>query len=165
MPHPSIGHARFYVLFTDDFSGWRVVFFIKNKSEVPAFFQKFYASLLNETGNTIRTLRSDNGGEYEGNEFKKYLAEKGIRHETSAVYTPAQNGVAERGNRTIMDGARSILLDSNLPPSLWAEAVAYLVYIRNHVLSSTEKITPFEAWNKRKPDLSNIRFFFIKSFC
>lgn len=164
MPHPSIGHARFYVLFTDDFSGWRVVFFMKNKSEVPAFFQKFYASLLNETGNTIRTLRSDNGGEYEGNEFKKYLAEKGIRHETSAVYTPAQNGVAERGNRTIMDGARSILLDSNLPPSLWAEAVAYLVYIRNRVLSSTGKITPFEAWNKRKPDLSNIRIFGSRAF-
>lgn len=63
-----------------------------------------------------------------------------------------------------MDGARSILLDSNLPPSLWAEAVAYLVYIRNRVLSSTGKITPFEAWNKRKPDLSKIRIFGSRAF-
>ena len=63
-----------------------------------------------------------------------------------------------------MDGARSVLLASNLPPSLWAEAVAYLVYIRNRVLSSTGKITPFEAWNKRKPDVSNIRIFGSRAF-
>ena len=164
MPSLSLGHARYYVLFTDDFSGWRVVYFMKNKSEVPALFRLFVASLLNETGNRVRTLRSDNGGEFEGNSFKQYLAERGIRHETSAAYTPAQNGVAERGNRTIMDGARSMLLASNLPPSLWAEAVAYLVYIRNRVLSSTGKITPFEAWNKRKPDVSNIRIFGSRAF-
>ena len=164
MPSLSLGHARYYVLFTDDFSGWRVVYFMKNKSEVPALFRLFVASLLNETGNRVRTLRSDNGGELEGNSFKQYLAERGIRHKTSAAYTPAQNGVAERGNRTIMDGARSMLLASNLPPSLWAEAVAYLVYIRNRVLSSTGKITPFEAWNKRKPDVSNIRIFGSRAF-
>jgi len=62
MPSPSIGHARYYVLFTDDFSGWRVVYFMKSKSEVPALFRLFVASLLNETGNNVRTLRSDNGG-------------------------------------------------------------------------------------------------------
>jgi transposase InsO family protein len=56
----------------------------------------FIASLLNETGKAVFTLRSDNGGEYDGNDFNKFLAEKGIRHETSATYTPAQNGVAER---------------------------------------------------------------------
>ena len=164
MPFPSIGHARYYVLFTDDFSGWRVVYFMKSKSEVPALFRLFVASLLNETGNTVRTLRSDNGGEYEGNDFKRYLAEKGIRHETSAAYTPAQNGVAERGNRTLLDGARSMLFASNLPSSLWAEAIGYLVYIRNRVLSSTITMTPFEAWNGRKPDLSNIRIFGSRAF-
>ena len=62
---------------------------MKCKSEVPALFRLFVVSLLNETDYDVRTLRSDNGGEYEGNDFKKYLAEKGIRHETSASYTPA----------------------------------------------------------------------------
>jgi hypothetical protein len=164
MPSPSVGNARYYVLFTDDFSGWRVIYFMKCKSEVPALFRLFFASLLNETGNTVRTLRSDNGGEYTGTEFNKYLAEKGIRHETSAAYTPAQNGVAERGNRTLLDGARSMLLASNLPPTLWAEAVGYLVYIRNRVLSSTIEVTPFETWSGRKPDISNIRIFGSRAF-
>lgn len=164
MRSPSFGSARYYVLFTVDFSGWRVVHFMKSKSEVPALFRLFIASLLNETGNTVHTLRSDNGGEYEGNYFKKYLGEKGIRHETSAAYTPGQNGVAERGNRTIMDGAHSMLLASSLPPSLWVEAVAYLVFIRNRFLSSTGTITPFEAWNNRKPDVSNIPIFGSRAF-
>ena len=164
MPSPSVGNARYYVLFTDDFSGWRVIYFMKCKSEVPALFRLFFASLLNETGNTVRTLRSDNGGEYSGSEFNKYLAEKGIRHETSAAYTPAQNGVAERGNRALLDGARSMLLASNLPPTLWAEAVGYLVYIRNRVLSSTIDVTPFETWSGRKPDISNIRIFGSRAF-
>ena len=82
---------------------------------------------IQENMATVRTLRSDNGGEFEGNSFKQYLAERGIRHETSAAYTPAQNGVAERGNRTIMDGARSMLLASNLPPSLWVGALIGVV--------------------------------------
>jgi hypothetical protein len=164
MPSPSIGQARYYVLFTDDFSGWRVIYFMKCKSEVPVCFRLFIASLLSETGKTIRTLRSDNGGEYSGNDFKKFLTEKGIRHETSAANTPAQNGVAERSNRTLLDAARSILLASNLPSTLWAEAVGYVVYIRNRVLSSTIKMTPFEAWNGRKPDVSNIRTFGSRAF-
>jgi transposase InsO family protein len=164
MPSPSIGQARYYVLFTDDFSGWRVIYFMKCKSEVHACFRLFIASLLSETGKTIRTLRSDNGGEYSGNDFKKFLTEKGIRHETSAANTPAQNGVAERSNRTLLDAARSILLAINLPSTLWAEAVGYVVYIRNRVLSSTIKMTPFEAWNGRKPDVSNIRTFGSRAF-
>ena len=120
---------------------------MKCKSEEPALFHIFVASLLKEIGNDVRTLQFDNGCEYEGDDFKKCLAEKSIRHETmSAAYTPAQNGVAERGNRTLLDGACSMLLASNLPPGLWAEAICYLVYIRNRVLSSSITMTPFEAW-------------------
>jgi hypothetical protein len=57
-----------------------------------------------------------------------------------------------------------MLLASNLPPSLWAEAIGYLVYIRNRVLSSTITMTPFETWNGRKPDVSNIRIFGSRAF-
>lgn len=137
---------------------------MKNKSEVPALFRQFVASVLNETNKTVRTLRSDNGGEYVGHEFKIYLAERGILHETSAAYTPAKNGVSERGNRPLMDGARSLLFASNLPSSLWAEAVAYIVFIRNRLISSTNNVTPYEAWYGRKPNLADIRIFGSRAF-
>ena len=88
----------------------------------------------------------------------------GIRHETSAPYTPEQNGVAERTNRTLLDCVRCMIISSGLPPTLWAEAVSYTTYVRNRVLSRTSKITPFEHWNGRKPNVSDIRIFGSRAF-
>ena len=79
--------------------------------------------MKNETGNQIKTLRTDNGGEYININLKKFLAKKGIRRETSAPHTPQQNGAAERENRTIMESARSMLHGKHLQLELWAEAV------------------------------------------
>ena len=68
---PSLGGARYYVTFKDDFSGYLTVYFMKKKSEVPAYLRLYAAMLLNETGNYILTLRSDNGrAEYINNENK-----------------------------------------------------------------------------------------------
>jgi hypothetical protein len=88
----------------------------------------------------------------------------GIRHETSAPHTPEQNGVAERTNRTLLNSVRCMLISSGLPPTLWAEAVTYTTYIRNRVLSRTIKITPFESWNGRKPNMSDLRIFGTRAF-
>ena len=96
MEHPSPSGARYFVTFKDDHSGWCSVHFMKNKDEVPMFFLNFAASVKTQTGNNVIVLRSDNGGEYTGKEFRNKLLQLGIRHETSAPYTPAQNGVAER---------------------------------------------------------------------
>ena len=88
----------------------------------------------------------------------------GIRHETSAPHTPEQNGVAERTNRTLLNSVCCMLISSGLPPTLWAEAVTYTTYIRNRVLSRTIKITPFESWNGRKPNMSDLRIFGTRAF-
>ena len=57
----------------------------------------------------VKVLRSDNGGEYTSNNFAKFCAKKGISHEFTVPYCSQQNGVAEQMNRTIMEGARSML--------------------------------------------------------
>ena len=104
---------------------------MKRKSEVPSLILLYHATLLNETGNYMLTLRTDNGrGEYVNNENDAWFKEKEIRHETSAPYTPEQNGTAERTNRTLLDIVRCMLISSGLPSSLWAEAVSYATYIR-----------------------------------
>lgn len=102
--------ARFFLLFTDDFSGWRHVYFLKQKSEVSEFCKDYFNLLRNETGNLVHTLRSDNGGEFVSSSFKSWLSEKGIRFESSAPHTPEQNGVAERANRTIVEAGRSLYM-------------------------------------------------------
>ena len=76
-------------------------------------------------------MRSDNGGEYISKEFADFYAEKGIKREFTAPYTPAQNGVAERMNRTIQERLMSMLSQSHLPQSFWAEALMTTVYLIN----------------------------------
>lgn len=161
MSYTSLGGARFFVIFKDDYSKWIRVHFMKNKSEVPIHFECFLALIKNESGNCIKTLRSDNGGEYESGNFSKRFVELGIRHETSAPYSPQQNGVAERENRTLMEMARSKIYSSKSKMSLWiwGEATAYAAYILNRISSSKSQVSPFEAWTGRKPDVSHLRIF------
>ncbi|KAK0605685.1 hypothetical protein LWI29_029597 [Acer saccharum] len=81
------------------------------------------AMVENETGLKIKKLRSDNGGKYEDNEFKKFCYQSGIKLIRTVPGTPQQNGTAERMNRTLTERARSMGLQSGLPKQFWAEAV------------------------------------------
>ena len=121
--------ARYFVLFKDGFSGFRMIYLMKHKSEIPDFFRHFAARLLRVTGHHINTLRSDGGGEFVGGDFAQYLAREGIRHETSAPHSPQQNGVSERENRTVMEATRGMLHESGLPLYLWDECVKCAAYI------------------------------------
>ncbi len=85
----------------------------------------------NEIGHKIKVLRSDNGGEFVSKKFDAFLAECGIQQQTSAPYSPQQNGVAERANRTIMECVRSMILAQGLELEIWGEAVNMAVYIKN----------------------------------
>jgi len=109
------GGSRYFVIFKDDFSGWCVVRFMKHKSEVAELFQCYAAQMETETGKKVKTLRSDNGGEYFPTSFTSWLAKTGIRHESSVSHTPQQNGVSERENRTLMEAARSQMYARKVP--------------------------------------------------
>ena len=97
-------------------------------------FCEFQALVEKDTGKKVKNLRSDNGGEYISNEFKKLCASEGIRRELIAPHNPQQNEVAERKNRTIVGVARAMLHDQGLPMHLWAEACNTTVYVKNHFL-------------------------------
>lgn len=97
-------------------------------------------------------------------EFETWLSQMGIRHELSAPYCPKQNGVSERAIRTIMEAARSMYLARSVADYLWAEAVAYAVYIQNRMLSSTGSTTPYETLHGEKPNISHLCIFGSTSF-
>ena len=161
MQTESIGGKRYFVSFTDDYSRCAAVYFMRSKAEVLDKFKEFQGIATNDSGNPIGTLRSDNGGEYMSHEFREYLKQKGIRHETSVPHTPEQNGVAERLNRTLCEKARSMIAHAGLPKMYWAEAIATAAYLKNRLPTRTLNgdVTPYELWYERKADLSHTRVF------
>ena len=151
--------SKYFVLFTDDFSGCRTVYFLKQKSEVADSFKDFVNNLRTETGQQVHTLRADNGGEFTGHQFREWLYTNGIRLETSVPHTPEQNGVSERANKTIMEGTRCLIHAKSIPLELWGEAIACAVYTLNRVSTKTVPNTPYQNWFVSKPDVSNLRIF------
>lgn len=100
--------------------------------------------MKNQTGQRIKKLRTDNGKEYLSKDFNDFLKEEEIQHQLSVEYTPQQNEVAERANRTLV--ARCIMLQANLPDSLWAESINTAAYLRNRCATKNlDGITPFEV--------------------
>ena len=112
---PSLSRTVYFLTFIDDFSRKSWVYFLKNKSEVFSIFQIFKSLVENESGKKIKTLRSDNGGgEFVKNEFEAFLSKHGIQHQKTIPYTPQQNGVAERKNRTLVEMARCMFYSKGL---------------------------------------------------
>lgn len=176
----SIGHARYFITFIDDFTKMVFIYFMKSQSEVLETFKKFNKFVENHTGKRIqnliggyddknlvpldknakvKTLRSDNGAVYLSREFVNYCKANGIVQQLTNVYTPQQNGVAERMNRTLTEKARCLLFDAGLPKSYWAEAVNMAAYIINKSVNSCNDKTPEELWTGNKVDLSNMKTF------
>ncbi len=131
MKTTSRGGAQYFVTFINEFSRKTHVYLLRAKGEVFDKFKKYKALVENQTSKKIKTLRSDNGGEFVSKKFDNFLHECGIQRQTSAPYTPQQNGVANRTNRTIMECARSMILAQALDLEFWAEAVNTAVYINN----------------------------------
>jgi transposase InsO family protein len=105
-------------------------------------------------------LRTDNGGQFCGNEFEEFCKKCGIARKKTTPYTPQQNGVAERMNRTLMEKARSMLNGVWLEQEFWAEAVSTTCYLVNRSHSSAlDDTTPHEVWSGKKPSLQHIRVF------
>ncbi|KMQ88472.1 retrovirus-related gag-pol polyprotein [Lasius niger] len=160
MKNESLGRCRYFVTFIDDCSRWCVVNMIRGKNEVLSAFKQFKALVENQAGRKIKCLQSDNGKEYINRDFDDFLKENGIQRRLTVTHTPEQNGVAERKNRTLVEMARCLLIQSDLSPAFWGEAINTANYIRNRCpTSSLGGKTPFERWTGKTPDVGYFQEF------
>lgn len=164
--HRGIGGELYFISFTDASTTRSRVRFLKNK-EGPSVLKTvmgYAAYIKNQTGRLPCCFRFDNGKEYVNAETLEWLTSQGIEYELTAPYSSAQNGVAERLNRTIVERARTMIIASGLSWHMWPEAVNYAFYLKNISPTSALNgdITPFEAFTHRKPDISNIHEFGAK---
>ncbi|KAJ8737027.1 hypothetical protein PYW07_000298 [Mythimna separata] len=161
MENVSLGKARYYLLFIDDFSRMCTVYFLREKNETFKYFKQYKELVETQQSKKIKILRSDNGGEFCSSEMENYLRQCGIVHQKTNSYTPEQNGLSERYNRSIVEKARCFLFDAQFEKFLWAEAVNTAVYIKNRTPTASikENTTPYELWTGRKPKLDHLRIF------
>lgn len=160
MEESSFAGSRYMLLFIDDYTRKTHVYFLKNKCQTFEKFREYRAEVEKETGKSIKCIRSDNGKEFCNYAFDKLFKSSGIKHQKTIPYTPEQNGVAERANRSIIEKARTLLCEANLSKRFWAEAVCTVVYLKNR--SPTKAVTdkvPQELWSGKKVDLSHLRTF------
>ncbi|KAJ0566009.1 putative RNA-directed DNA polymerase [Helianthus annuus] len=156
----SMSSKRYVLVFIDDFSRKTWVYCLATKGEAFEYFKKFKALVENETGHYVKCLRSDRGGEFTSQEFNIFCEKEGIQRQLTAAYTPQQNGVAERRNRTLINMVRCLLAEKEMPKHFWAEAVVWACHVLNRCISrSLDKMVPEEIWTGVKPSVGHFRVF------
>jgi transposase InsO family protein len=125
-------HRRKYCLvIVDDYSCFTWVFFLQEKSQTQETLKGFLRRVQNDFELSNKKIRSDNGTKFKNSQIEGFLEEEGIKHEFSSPYTPQQNGVVERKNRTLLDMARTMLDEYKTPDRFWVEAINTACYSIN----------------------------------
>nr|ABA97637.1 retrotransposon protein, putative, Ty1-copia subclass [Oryza sativa Japonica Group] len=157
---PSLGGARYMLTIIDDYSRKVWPYFLKHKDDTFAAFKEWKVMIERQTEKEVKVLRTDNAGEFCSDAFDDYCRKEGIVRHHTIPYTPQQNGVAERMNRTIISKARCMLSNARMNKRFWAEAANTACYLINRSPSiPLNKKTPIEIWSGMPADYSQLRVF------
>lgn len=163
-----MSNELYYILFCDDYSSYRHIFPLrsKTKEEVHEIFRTYIAVAERQTGAKVIQFTLDRGGEFVNDLLGADLRSLGITLHLTAGHTPQQNGVAERGNRTVTTKARSMMLEASLPLHFWYLACSTAVFLINRSITVAipNQKTPFKVWFFRKLSISHLKVFGCKSF-
>ncbi|KAI3827948.1 hypothetical protein L1987_02037 [Smallanthus sonchifolius] len=155
-----MGKKSYCLVITDDYTRFSWVYFLRTKDEIAEILKSYILRVENQSNQKVKIIRCDQGTEFKNHTLNCFCESKGIERQYSAPRTPQQNGVAERRNRTLIESARSMLADSKLPLTFWAEAVSTACYVQNRVLIVKPlNKTPYELWFQRVPYIG-----FLKPF-
>nr|CAD1827360.1 unnamed protein product [Ananas comosus var. bracteatus] len=157
---PSKGGVRYMLTFIYDYSRKVWTFFLLRKSDVFKTFKQWKTFIEKQTGKQIKHLRTDNGLEFCSGEFNEFCKDEGIERHRTVAYTPQQNGVAERMNRTLIEKTRCLLSNAGFGEEFWAEAASIACYLVNRSPSTSIDLkTPKEVWSGHSPSYSDLRIF------
>ena len=153
MQTESIGKSKYFITFTDVFSGYTEVSFIRSKDQAADKTIEFIERCITSTKETPIVFRSDRGTEFTNKHLQNFLASKGISFECTTPYSPQQNGIAERKNRTLVEAARTMLIAAQMPNKFWAEAVHHATDTFNKMIKGNMNLSPYELFFQKKPSL------------
>ena len=172
---PSLNGDRFFLTIVDDYTRCTWVFLMKVKSETLKYLFYFFHHIIKQYKKHVHTIssgsgtcllsdlqtfRSDNGSEFLQRELQEWFAKNGIIHQRSCVSTPQQNGVVERKHRHLLDIARALRFQSNLPLNFWGECLLTAAYLINKMPTPTlHHLSPHEKLLGTPPDYNTLRVF------
>ena len=153
----SVEGYKYFLTIIDDCTRVTWVYMMKNKSEVTQHFSDFIKHVLTQYKAVIKVIRTDNAPELT---FKSIVREHGMIHQFSCAYTPQQNSVVERKHQHLLNVARSLLFQSNVPIAYWSDCLLTAVFLINRIPSVLLKnVSPYELLTKRKPTYDFLRSF------
>ncbi len=152
----SIQGNYYYIVLVDDASRWVTVDYLKEKNQGAKFVKNYLTSLITRNRKP-KAIRVDRRKEFLSDQLKDWCEERGIEIQLTAPYSPSQNGVAERMNRTLTELARAMQISADLPEYLWEPAVTHAAYLRNRSFTTPLKLTPYQKWYNNKPNISHLR--------
>ncbi|GJW96682.1 putative ribonuclease H-like domain-containing protein, partial [Tanacetum coccineum] len=156
----SLMKKSYCLVVTYAFSRFSWVFFLATKDETSGILKTFITEIENQLDHKVKVIKCDNGNEFKNSAMNQFCEMKVIKREFSVARTPHQNGDAERRNRTLIESARTILVDSKLRPTFWAEAVNTVCYVLNMVLViKPHNKTPYELIRGRTPLIDFMKHF------
>jgi transposase InsO family protein len=166
MPIPSRTGSRYILTFIDDYTRKTWLYFLAAKSQTLDCFKQFRALVEKPTNSKREIVWSDRGGEYTSQSFLTYCSSNGIHKQLTAGYSPHQNGVAKRKNRSLLEGIRSVVTGTKIPKSMWEEIAKTVNYIQNRLPTKALKLkTPEEMFSGIKPNLSHLRVIGCVAYC
>ncbi|KAJ9561389.1 hypothetical protein OSB04_006549 [Centaurea solstitialis] len=156
----SLAGRKYVLVIVDDYSRYTWTKFLKTKDETSNLIINFIKAVQVQLKLPVQTVRSDNGTEFKNQVLKGFYTSLGITQTFSAARTPEQNGVVERRNRTLVEAARSMLAQSQLPQYLWAEAVNTACYTQNRsIIHRRFGKTPYHLVFGRIPNIDYFKVF------
>ncbi|CAI7884705.1 unnamed protein product [Closterium sp. NIES-54] len=146
---PSLSGSHYFLTIVDDHTRAVWVYPLQTKGEVAvAVLKEWTSRAQRESRHKVKVIRTDNGGEFIGADFEAVLKKKGIEHQLTMPYNPQQNSVAERFNRTLQEGARTLLGRAGLPDPFWVTALRQVALVKNRVLATVgdKQWVPYTKW-------------------
>jgi hypothetical protein len=156
----ALNGAHYNMVLVNDDTRHLVTEQAKTKDEACTRLQNYFTYIERQFNFKPKRVRFDQGREFLNQKFINWCAEKGIKIEATAPYSPSQNGVAERFNRTIVELARAMMIAREVPKFLWHEAINHAAYIRDKLFTRAIKgKTPDEGFTGQKPNVSHLQEF------
>ncbi|GJR27593.1 retrovirus-related pol polyprotein from transposon TNT 1-94 [Tanacetum coccineum] len=158
----SINHEKYNLVIVDESSSYTWVNFLRMKNQAPEMIMSFIKMVENQNDVKVKQIRTDNGIEFRNHDLESFCDKKVISQYFCSPYTPKQNGIAERKNRTLIEATRIMMNGSVLFKHLWTEAVRIACYTQNRsIIIKIHDKTPYEIFRER---IHNISYFHMFGF-